>query len=319
MPTSKTRKHRESKIRPPGKIHGGKGDGKARQIIAIHPDASEYEKHVEPFGGLASVKLNLADRDTAAGERPRIDIYNDGDERLSQMFKVMRDKPKELARLLDATMKDENDFNVCLSRDKWKRCNALEKARRTIVVYSQSFSGRTAHFARSNRRTRRDMASEVSSWLSRKSEVIPAIMRAIEKWEIQNLDGLDCIRMHDQKRNADGTQEKPRVMFYLDPPYLHSTRAPGAQKVYREFEMSDEAHESMLRLLLKVRGKILLSGYESDLYTKYLAKAAGWHMVAWKVKNQTTGPGTKRPTVVECCWMNYPIPKPLPKGMQQIY
>jgi len=39
-----------------GKIHGGKGDGKARQIIALHPDQSEYEKHVEAFGGLASVR-----------------------------------------------------------------------------------------------------------------------------------------------------------------------------------------------------------------------------------------------------------------------
>ena len=120
---------------------------------------------------------------------------------------------------------------------------------------------------------------------------MPEIIRAIERWEIQDLDGLDCIRTHDQKKSADGTQEKPRVMFYLDPPYLHETRAPGAREIYRDFEMSDAQHESLLKLLKKVRGKVLLSGYDSKMYRQHLV-APKWHLVQWKVKNQTTGPGT---------------------------
>ncbi len=107
-------------------------------------------------------------------------------------------------------------------------------------------------------------------------------------------------------------------MFYLDPPYLHETRAPGAREIYRDFEMSDAQHESLLKLLKKVRGKVLLSGYDSKMYRQHLV-APKWHLVQWKVKNQTTGPGTKRPIVTECCWMNYSVPKPLPKGMIEVY
>ena len=301
-----------------GKIHGGKGDGKARQIIALHPDQSEYEKHVEAFGGLASVKMNLADRDTTADERPRIDIYNDVDGRLPQMFKMLRDEPEEMVRLLQATPKCEHDFVECLSRKQWQRCKGPERARRTLVAYGQSFSGRIEDFARSNHRTRRGMASEVSAWLSRKTDVVPEIIRAIERWEIQNLDGLACIDTHDQKAGADGTQEKPRVMFYLDPPYLHSTRAPGALQVYRDFEMSEDQHIALLGLLQTVVGKVLISGYDSELYRQHLAVPV-WHMVSWEVRNQTTGPGTERPIVWECCWMNYPVPKPLPAGMIEVY
>jgi DNA adenine methylase len=60
------------------------------------------------------------------------------------------------------------------------------------------------------------------------------------------------------------------TLFYLDPPYLHSTRA--ATDAYLH-EMTEADHRELLDRLLLCRGKVILSGYPSDLYDRTLA---GW-------------------------------------------
>ncbi len=57
------------------------------------------------------------------------------------------------------------------------------------------------------------------------------------------------------------------VFMYLDPPYLHSTRKNYLYK----YEMSDCDHEELLRVLVKHPGKILISGYENEMYNDYLS------------------------------------------------
>jgi DNA adenine methylase len=53
------------------------------------------------------------------------------------------------------------------------------------------------------------------------------------------------------------------TLFYIDPPYVHSTRT--ASKRYNH-EMSDSAHIELAEVLHNVKGKVVLSGYKSDLY-----------------------------------------------------
>ena len=45
------------------------------------------------------------------------------------------------------------------------------------------------------------------------------------------------------------------------------------RKITNRNEMTDSDHEELLKMLLQSKAKIMLSGYESDMYNDYLA---GW-------------------------------------------
>lgn len=82
------------------------------------------------------------------------------------------------------------------------------------------------------------------------------------------------------------------VFMYIDPPYVLGTRA---QKQYRH-EMLDQDHEELLKVLLKSRAKIMISGYESEMYNDYL--------VGWEKKHFSSCAETGKPRT-ETVWMNY--------------
>ena len=62
--------------------------------------------------------------------------------------------------------------------------------------------------------------------------------------------------------------------------------------------MSDQDHEELLELLAGHPGKVLLSGYDNDLYNKMLH---GWN----KTQKVTRAEGGRRR--VKTLWMNYDI------------
>lgn len=84
------------------------------------------------------------------------------------------------------------------------------------------------------------------------------------------------------------------VFIYADPPYLLGTRKRNLYK----HEMSDEQHIELLEILLGHPGKVLLSGYDNELYNSMLKD---WAKV---YKNTTAEKGLRR---VEVLWMNYNI------------
>ena len=51
--------------------------------------------------------------------------------------------------------------------------------------------------------------------------------------------------------------------MYIDPPYLLSTRTG---KQYKH-EMNDSDHKELLKTIKKSKAKIMISGYENDLYS----------------------------------------------------
>ncbi len=63
----------------------------------------------------------------------------------------------------------------------------------------------------------------------------------------------------------------PDVLFYLDPPYLHSVRAES-KKAY-QCEMTDEDHIRLAKVLRDIQGMAIVSGYPSELYDQLYS---GW-------------------------------------------
>lgn len=85
---------------------------------------------------------------------------------------------------------------------------------------------------------------------------------------------------------------------YADPPYVTSTRV--RQDLY-DYELTDADHERLLRALIRVPAWVMISGYPSALYDRYLS---AWRYVEIQVQTRG-GPRTER------LWMNYPEPAAL--------
>src|SRR5438094_6371094 len=85
-------------LRPPVKWHGGKFY-LCHRIIQHFP---LHHTYLEPFGGAASVLLN----------KPPcpVEVYNDLDQRITRLFRVLRDHGQELQRRLSLTPYSQIEF-----------------------------------------------------------------------------------------------------------------------------------------------------------------------------------------------------------------
>jgi DNA adenine methylase len=166
----------------------------------------------------------------------------------------------------------------------------VQKAWAFFVQCRQSLAGRMKSFTGITKtRTRRGMNVEVSAWLTA-VEGLPAVHERLKRVLILNRPALDVIR------GQDGAE----TLFYCDPPYLHETRATTADY---QHEMTWAEHVELLRVLAKLKGRFLLSGYRSDLYNSH-ASLNGWNRHDFELPNQAASGKTKR-RMTECVWANF--------------
>jgi DNA adenine methylase len=165
----------------------------------------------------------------------------------------------------------------------------LERARMFFIRARQVRTGlaQTAtvgRWANCLKTSRAGMAGAVSRWLG-SVEALEFIAARLLRVQIENDDAAEVIKRYD---SAD-------TLFYCDPPYPHSSR--GDKNAYR-FEMTDENHISLAKLLNNVKGKVALSGYRcellDELYKSWFMHAADTKK-ALSVKTDRT----------EILWTNY--------------
>jgi DNA adenine methylase len=180
----------------------------------------------------------------------------------------------------------------CVLPDDQQPCLACAVA--FFVVCRQSLAARMQEFATlSRRRTRRGMNEQASAWLTA-VEHLPEVHARLRRVVVLNRPALEVIQ----------SQDGPETLFYCDPPYLQATRT--APQVYQH-EMSQSDHFDLLCTLKRCQGKVLLSGYASEMYDQMLPVADGWWRVHFDVPNHAAGGGEKR-RMVEHVWCNFQPP-----------
>jgi DNA adenine methylase len=185
---------------------------------------------------------------------------------------------------------------VPLSRQEWELAHAhvygndpVADAVAFFVDCRQSLAGRMKGFTSLTRtRTRRGMNGNASEWLGA-VEGLPAVHERLRRVVVENRPALEVIRREDA----------PGTLTYADPPYLHGTRA--SKDAYGAFEMGEDAHRELLATLKQCRGRVMLSGYPSDLYQRELA---GWTRHDFEISNHAAGGESKR-RMTECLWCNF--------------
>jgi len=281
-----------SAVQSPLKWHGGKSYLAAR-IVAMMPPHLHY---VEPFAGGLSVLLAKEPEGVS-------EVVNDLYGWLSNFWRAMADDEAfaEFSRKVAAHPFSESSWAWASGVfEEWERHgkDVVSTFPRVSVVGAtaffircrQSLAGRMDAFAPLSRnRTRRGMNEQASAWLSA-VEGLPAVHARLKRVVVLNRDALDVIRQ----------QDGPNTLFYLDPPYLKETRASG--EVY-EHEMSEYQHVDLCTVIRQCAGKVMLSGYSSELY-RFQLEEAGWHRTDFTLPNNSAGGKAKR-RMTECVWTNF--------------
>lgn len=231
----------------------------------------EHKVYCELFFGSGAVLFNKVPA--------KIETVNDLDDNVINYFQVIRNSPEELIRRIELTPYGRTEYDKAfhenLSDDE------IEKARKFAVRCWMGFgcSNRYKNGFRSSQQS--NSPNTTRAWDSF-PEILRFAAERLKQVQIENLDALELICRYD-------TED---VFIYADPPYLHSTRK---NYLYRH-EMSNVQHFELLDRLQNHPGKVLLSGYDNELYNSALKS---WNKVQ---KHTQAEGGLKR---IETLWMNY--------------
>jgi len=248
----------------------------AQKIVAIMPPHLHY---VEPFAGGLSVLLAKKPEGTS-------EVVNDLNGGLSNFWKVLQSEEKfsRFHRVLQAVPFSQVEWEDAAEEGK----DDVDRAVRFFIRCRQSLAGRMDTFAPlSKTRTRRGMNEQASAWISA-VDSLPSVHARLRRVSVLNRDALAVI----------GTEDKPETLFYLDPPYLSTTRT--ADNVYAH-EMGETAHTELLDTIRQCKGRVMLSGYPSEMYDKTLHD---WNRREFALPNQAAS-GKQKRRMIEVIWCNF--------------
>lgn len=164
---------------------------------------------------------------------------------------------------------------------------SLERARRFyvrawIAIKTTSHNKYTGFRAAVNSD---DNCSHALSW-SKSAEVLLEIRKRLARVIIENCNAFDLFDRYDFMT----------TLWYLDPPYLNATRGSVSVKRGYLHNMTDEEHLQLCQRIKKLKGMVMLSGYDNPLYNEQLE---GWQ------KAEIAARDDANKDRVECLWMNF--------------
>lgn len=250
------------------RYHGGKVR-LAPHLVSLMPRLDGY---VEPFGGGAAVLL--------ARVRSRLEVYNDLAGEMVALFRVIRDRPDDLAAAVAATPFARAEFDRA---QDLSGCDDLELARR-VLVRSHFGHGSNGIYRRTGFRGAgmRARTLPVHQW-SGLPDVVRETAERLRGVVIESRPAVDVLAAYDG----------PDVVHYVDPPYMPETRDAGSD--YKH-EMTAADHADLLGVLKELRGAVVLSGYAHPLYDDSLRD---WRRVEIRTR------ADRALERVEVVWLNF--------------
>ena len=237
-------------------------------IISFFP---EHHSYLEPFFGSGAVLFNKS--------ISHIETINDLDGEVVNFYDWVKRDPERLAKEVWLTPYSREIYHRAYKNPKGSLEQAVYFCVRLNMGHGFRTSGGKVGWKLDIQGRERNYA--VKYWNGMPEKILEAAAR-LKEVQIENRPALDVIRRFDFEN----------VLIYADPPYLLSTRFG---KQYRE-EMSEKDHIALLEVLRESRAKVILSGYENELYNKLLA---GWH------KEETVSMTQKQKMAREVLWMNF--------------
>ena len=193
------------------------------EILARFP--LEYKRYIEVFGGGGWVLFHKpAGRD--------FEVYNDFNPNLANLYRCVRDHPKELIAELTYVLNSRIDFDFV--RKTLHTKTDIPDIKRAAYFYQlirQSYASGLDSFG----------AQPHSMWNN-----FPLFNQAcsrLQKVVIENKDFEKLIKQYD----------RPESFFYCDPPYYET------EDYYEDVGFTTKDHERLANALCSIQGKFLLS------------------------------------------------------------
>lgn len=246
----------------------------ASRIVSMLP---EHKSYLEPYFGSGAVLFNKP--------LSSIETVNDLNDDVVNLFEIIRDRPQELINRLFLTPYSRKVYDQAFERGP---ADDVDKALMFIIKSVMSHGFRTiVKSGWKNDINGRERAYAVKHW-NDLPEIVQEMTLRLKQVQIESRPALDLIQRFD----------KSDVCMYVDPPYVLSTRT---QKQY-SFEMTDEDHVDLLDTLNRSKAKVLLSGYDCQLYRDRLKN---WERLEFPALAEKGLPRT------EVLWFNFESKKQL--------
>lgn len=205
--------------------------GKGRLAEWIISNMPEHDTYIEVFGGSAGVLVSKP--------RSKYEIYNDVNGDLTHFFRVVRDRPDELAIWLSSVPYSRSQYEEWVFEfyDGHRPEDPIERAGRFFSLRYMQFLGASASPNGFKTRARRSPARTFDNAKKR----IHALSERFDQVTIENLDYQEILQTYDDS-SVD-------VLFYVDPPYAGSKDYYG-----RDFE-----RDTLIECLQQVENDWILS------------------------------------------------------------
>jgi DNA adenine methylase len=232
--------------------------------------------YCEPYGGAASILLRKP--------RSKIEVYNDLDEEIVGIFRVVQDPVtcRALMRRLRRTPYARGEFERAFAASSDPVVRAQRAITRSFMAFHPDALLNPRNKSFSHARYLSGGTSMAREWMTYPRSLV-AICQRLQGAIIEYCPALNVI----------GTEDADDTLFFIDPPYLHATRSGGA--FYRH-EMIKADHRAMLERLRSVKGLVVLAGYASELYDHALHD---WR----RITRPHHAAGSRKPCI-EMLWIN---------------
>ena len=237
---------------------------KFRQRKNILPILARYDRalYVEPFGGAGGLFFGKP--------QELAEVYNDANRALVNLIKVIR-SPEQLAAL-DSLLE-----RAPMSRALWHESRDLGRAymrsepiaelkeRAGLATYSDEIAAAYAlfyaqiygfagdYFGSFGGGCKGRSAGRLQSAGEARKRALADYSARLRTVIIENLDAIDCVEKYDA----------PDTLFYLDPPYIFKSKHGNPARAYGGLNVDNER---MVKTLLNLKGRFVLSCYDADVY-----------------------------------------------------
>ena len=258
------------------------------KIIQFFPPHNAW---VEAFCGSAAI--------TFAKPPSRIEIINDIDDYIVNFFEQLRNNRDALLEAIFLTPYAHAEFMASQANDQG--ITKLEKARWFVIKAMMTINGAygktSAGFSYSQSYSRNNVEARANRWNNLPERLLP-IAERLKNVRVENKDARELLRMFI---------DRPATLVYLDPPYLAKR-----SHEYNHDENNEEFHIELLKLCNSAKCMIVLSGYKSELYDKFLSPKKGWEMSCLETSTRgTNGEDNLRQEII---WRNKYAVKALQKA-----
>lgn len=249
--------------------------GKQSMLNIILPLIPKHHMYVEPFVGGGAVFW--------AKEKSPVEVINDTNKEVVNFYEVSQKNYSALVKEIRATLHSrEQHRQAVIVYQNPEMFTPVKRAWAFWILSCQSFSaslGSGWRYGRSNK---------VENLVAKKRDrFTKAVVERLGQTQIERNDAVQVISSRDTEQ----------TFFYCDPPYFNANM--GHYKGYTK-----EDFTKLLETLAGIKGRFLLSSYQSDILQKYVQQF-GWHSISVPKKVRILHGVTRHKE--EVLTANYPI------------